>query len=401
MNLLIANVGSTSFKFQLFEGDGLSVLARGRLERIGSAEAPVQYRTTGKPGVAHEADLPDYEAAIRHSIRLMTDPAVGVIADASGIAAVGFKPVHAFDVTGCRAFTDDVLAKMEAAAPLAPAHNPPYIAAVRLFRDLLPGMPLFGLFEPTFHATMPDHATVYGAPYAWIARYGIRRYGFHGASHRYIAERTPGVLGREAGTLKIVSCHLGGSSSVCAIAGGRSVDTSMGLTPQSGVMQSSRNGDLDPFAVLYVMDREKRTTDEMRAILCRQSGLKGLSGIDSGDMRDVLDAARRGNKQAQLAVNAYTYDIKKYIGAYAAAMGGLDVVAFTGGIGERSAEIRARVCDGLDFLGVSLDAPRNETANGEAVISPEHARVAVVVIPADEEYIVAREMVRVLKGEPV
>lgn len=396
MKILIVNVGSTSFKFHLFESEGLSVLAYGRLERIGSAGAPVQYQTTGKDVIVQNVDLPDYTTAIRYSIGLLTDPSTGAISDLSDIAAIGFKPVHALDIVGCQEFTDSVLEAMEAAGPLAPVHNPPYISSVRLFRELLPELLLYGLFEPTFHQTIPEYARVYGVPFEWIRKYNIRRYGFHGASHWYIAERTPALLDRAAGSLKVVSCHLGGSSSICAIDGGHSVDTSMGLTPQSGLMQSSRSGELDPFGVLYVMDRADLTTDEMRAILCKQSGLKGLSGVDSGDMRDILEEAHGGSDSAELAVDAFTYEIKKYIGAYAAAMGGLDAVVFTGGIGERSPVIRSRVCDGLGFLGVTLDAVRNEGVTGEAIISADGTPTAVAVIPANEEQIIAREVAKAL-----
>jgi acetate kinase len=262
---------------------------------------------------------------------------------------------------------------------------------------MLPGLPLYGLFEPTFHETAPDYARVYGVPYEWITRHGLRRYGFHGASHRHIAERAPERLGRPAHDLRLVSCHLGGSSSVCAIRSGASIDTSMGLTPQSGLMQSSRSGDLDPFGVLMVMDREGWTTDEMRRALCRESGLKGLSGVGSGDMRDLLEAEKQGNDRARLAVQAFTYEIKKYIGAYAAALGGVDALVFTGGMGERSAEIRRRVCEGLDFLGINLDHRLNNALDGEGIISPSTAPVSVLVIPANEERIIACEVIKALE----
>lgn len=396
MYILIANVGSTSFKFQLFDSVSLLAIARGRLERIGASCAPVQYRTTGGDEIVRTVDLPDFASAIRYSMELMADSDIGVLSDLSEIAAVGFKPVHGQEITGCRELTVDILTNMEAANPLAPAHNPPYIEAVRLFAELMPDLPLYGLFEPTFHQTMPPHAQIYGVPYEWAEQYGIRRYGFHGASHRYIAERTPVLLGRAADALKIVSCHLGGSSSLCAVDSGRSVDTTMGLSPQSGLMQSSRNGDLDPFAVLYVMDRTGMTTDEMRTVLCKQSGLKGLSGVDSGDMRDILEAEQNGDARAHLAADAFVYEIKKHIGAYAAAMGGLDAIIFTGGIGERSPVIRERICNGLGFLGVVIDRTKNHMVDGEAIVSEAHAQVTVAVVPANEELVVAREVVKAL-----
>lgn len=398
MYLLVANVGSTSFKFQLFDRESLTEHARGRLERIGDSNAPVQYQRSDGVGFTGTAVLTDYAAAIRYSVSLLIDPDKGVLKRLSDLSAIGFKPVLALEVTGCRRFTDDILAAMERAIPLAPAHNPPYIAAVRLFQLLLPTVPLYGLFEPTFHTTVPDYATVYAVPQEWIDLYGIRRYGFHGASHWHIAERLPVLLNRSASSLRIVSCHLGGSSSLCAIKGGVSVDTSMGLTPQSGLPQGNRVGDLDPFAVLAVLDHTGCTTDDIRSILCKNSGLKGLSGIESGDMRDILVAEKTGNDRARLAVQTYTYAIRKTIGAYAAAMEGLDAIVFTGGIGERSAEIRSRVCDGLAFLGVELDPSRNEAVQGEGILSSDEARVAVAVIPANEERIIAREVALALRA---
>lgn len=397
MNILIANVGSTSFKFQLFDDSDFTVRAGGRLERIGENQSPVSYHRSGQGETTSSASLPDYSAAISYTIELLKDRESGVVGELSDIDAVGFKPVHAFSVTGCRALTDEVLEEMHQAIPLAPAHNPPYLAAIRLFRELMPEIPLYGLFEPTFHETIPAFARVYGVPQEWESQHGIRRYGFHGASHRYIAERVPQLIGPESTAEKIVSCHLGGSSSVCAINAGRSVDTSMGLTPQSGLMQSNRIGDLDPFAVLYVMDQADLTTDEMRGILCNQSGLKGVSGLQSGDMRDLLEAEESGHERASLAVQAFVYEIKKLIGAYAAAMGGLDAVVFTGGIGERSALIRDRVCMGLEFLGVEIDVERNRSCENETIISSHDNPVAVAVIPAQEELIIAKEVSSTLK----
>lgn len=398
MYLLVANVGSTSFKFQLFDRETLTEHARGRLERIGDRDAPIQYHRSDGVGFNGTAELTDYAAAIRYSVAVLTDPDKGVLKGLSELSAIGFKPVHALEVTGCRLFTDDILTAMERATPLAPAHNPPYIAAVRLFQSLLPTVPLYGLFESTFHTTVPDYAAVYAVPQEWIDLYGIRRYGFHGASHWHIAERLPALLNRPASSLRIVSCHLGGSSSLCAIKDGASVDTSMGLTPQSGLPQGNRVGDLDPFAVLAVLDHTGCTTDAMRSVLCKHSGLKGISGVESGDMRDILAAERTGSDRARLAVQAYTYAIRKTIGAYAAAMGGLDAIVFTGGIGERSAEIRRRACEGLAFLGVELDPARNEAAQGEGILSSDEARVSVAVIPANEERIIAREVALALNA---
>ncbi len=388
MNILVVNVGSTSFKYGLLDMSDESVLAEGRLERIGSEECPYAF-SAGDHADQGTAALPDYGAAITHMMNDLTGPH-SPVDSLDEIAAVGFKTVHIDGTPGCLRLDDEVIAKMEAMDSVAPAHNPPYVRAIRIMRELFPGLPLVGLFEPAFHETMPDYAKAYGVPKAWAEKHNIRRYGFHGASHRYAAERAPQLAGLDPGDCRMVAAHMGGSSSLCAIANGRSVDTSMGFSPQSGVEHSTRNGELDVFAVLHVMDREGLSTDEVRTVLCKESGLAGVSGT-SGDVRDIEAAIDAGSDSARLALDMFCYNVKKTIGAYAAAMGGLDLISLAGGIGERGVAVRRKVLSGLEFMGVELDGARNASLVGEeAVISTSTSRVKVVAVCTNEELVVAR-----------
>jgi acetate kinase len=310
---------------------------------------------------------------------------------------VGFKAVHGGPrYRGSFVVDDALLAAMKEFVPVAPVHNPVYIQAMEIFREVLPGVPMVAVFEPGFHVTIPDRAAAYGIPYEWTEKYGIRRYGFHGSSHRYISQRVPQMLERPAAGLRLVSCHLGGSSSICAIRDGKSVDSSFGFSAQSGMEHAARSGELDPFAVLYVMEKEKLTAAEVSEILCKKSGLLGISGVSS-DLRDIEEAAEKRNPRAALAVDVLVYEVKKYIGAFAAAMGGLDVVAFAGGIGENSWRVREAVCREMEFLGIFLDEGKNrQPTGGDRVISHSESDVAVLVVYTNEEIIVARETVRVL-----
>ncbi len=397
MKILIANVGSTSFKYKLFEIDSEEVLGEGKIERVGSESSPVFHKSTGKRPVSEEIGIPDYPSAIRKAIDLITDLDTGCIDELSEISAVGFKTVHLRGKPGVYILDEEILGRMEEYNDLVPVHNPPYIRAIMIFREMLPDLPLVGLFEPAFHTTLPDYAYIYGVPYEWYEKYGVRKYGFHGASHRYISERVPELLGSEAYGLKIVSCHLGGSSSICAIRDGKSVDTSMGFSAQDGLLNATRNGHIDPFLIPFIMDREKLNTDQIREILSRKSGLLGISGV-SGDMRDIQDAAEEGNSRARLSIEKFCYDVKKYIGAYAFAMGGIDVIAFTGGIGEKAPDIRSKICSGLEFTDISIDETKNWSPESEKIISPEDSRVKVLVVPANEELIVARETAKLVRN---
>ena len=394
MKVLVPNLGSTSLKYQLIDVERERILARGKIERIGSAQAVViTWDSEGKSAEIMAA-IPDHRAAIQ----ILTDRLGQIAAGRQAIDAVGFKAVHGGPrYRGSFPVTDELLAAMQEFVPVAPVHNPVYIQAMQIFREVLPGVPMVAVFEPGFHVTIPDRAAVYGVPYEWLEKHGLRRYGFHGSSHRYIAQRVPQMLGRLAAGLRLVSCHLGGSSSICAIRDGESVDSSFGFSAQSGVEHAARSGELDPFAVLYVMEKEKLTAAEMREILCKKSGLLGISGVSS-DLRDIEEAAAEGNTRAALAIDILVYEVKKYIGAFAAAMGGLDAVAFTGGIGENSWRVRQEVCRDMAFLGVELDEEKNRLpASGDRVISRTDSKVAVLVVYTNEEIVVARETVRVLR----
>jgi acetate kinase len=397
LRVLIPNLGSTSLKYQLIESHDEAVLARGSIDRIGGAESQI---ISWEAGSAQEArtvgPVPDHRAAIKILVEHLARLRSGTPPD-RGIAAVGFKAVHGGPrYRGSFLVNDDLLAAMQDFVPVAPVHNPVYIQAMQIFREVLPGVPMVAVFETGFHATLPEHAYVYGVPWEWGEKYGVRRYGFHGSSHRYIAQRVPDLLRRASAGLRLVSCHLGGSSSLCAIHSGQAVDTSMGFSPQAGLEQSSRPGDLDPFVVLHVMEREKLAPREVGQLLCKKSGLLGISGL-SNDVRDLEKAAAEGHLRARLALQVFVYELKKHLGAYAAALGGLDAVAFAGGIGENSWRIRDEVCSGLGFLGLHLDPEANRLpTQGDRVISAPGSAIAVLVVHTNEELMVARETVKVL-----
>lgn len=396
MRVLVPNLGSTSLKYQLIDMEGERVLARGKIERIGSAQA--QHTTWDSSGKATQttAAVADHRAAIQTLIDRLDQLAPESQA-AKTIDAVGLKAVHG-GPRYCGSFlvTDDLLAAMREFVAVAPAHNPVYIQAMEIFREVLPGVPMVAVFEPGFHVTIPERAYVYGVPYEWLEKYGVRRYGFHGSSHRYVSQRVPQILGRSAAGLRLVSCHLGGSSSICAIQDGRAIDASFGFSAQSGVEHAARCGELDPFAVLYVMEKEGLSAASVREVLCKKGGLLGISGL-SQDLRDLEEAAAKGHARAALAIDVMVYEVKKYIGAFAAAMGGLDAVAFAGGIGENSWRVRQEVCRGLEFLGLRLSEEQNRApGGGDRITSSPNSTVAVLVVHTNEEIIVARETVRVL-----
>mgnify|MGYP000929448302 FL=1 len=361
MKVLVANIGSTSFKYRVFEMDDEQVLGEGRVERI------------GQPG----GDCPDYDTAIRRCLATIDYP----------LDVVGFKAVHAGPLSGANLVDDRVLAAMEEFSFHAPAHNPPYIAAIRGFQHVLPSVPLAALLETAFFDQVPEAATTYAVPYAWKEELGVRRYGFHGASHRAASENVQKLL--EKRDLRHISCHLGGSSSLAAVRNGVAIDSSFGMSPQSGLPHNNRTGDIDSFAILFVMKRLGLGVDEMASILATKSGLAGMSGT-SGDMRDLEEAAQAGNARAKCAIDMFTRSIRHYIGAFWLELGGLDVLTFSGGIGENSRALRASVCAGLGGFGLEIDQKRNESVRGQGVISTDQSKVKVIVIPADEERIVAR-----------
>jgi len=393
MKILVANLGSTSFKYRLFDlpeqagGDGAErELARGGVERIGAAESRV-YATIGGRGIENVCAVADHAVALQAALEQLTADG-GPLTSVDEVAAVGFKAVHGGRVSGVVRVGADVLAAMEEMSAVAPAHNPPYVRAMRLLGERMPGVPLVAAFETGFHATIPDRNALYAVPTDWVDRHLVRRWGFHGASHRFVAERLGAVV---PGGRRAISCHLGGSSSVCWIRDGKSVGTSMGMSPQSGLPQNNRAGDFDPFALLHVAKATGRGFEDLLVELSGKAGLAGMSGT-SGDMRDLEEAAAAGSGRAKTAIDVYVASIRHWLGAGIVELGGLDAIGFAGGIGENSPLTRAAVVAGLEDLGVAIDLAKNAAkAAGERAIHAASSRVAIWVIPTNEELIVARQ----------
>jgi acetate kinase len=399
MKILVANLGSTSFKYRLFDMRDERQLARGGTERIGSAESRsfVEIGTARREYASH---VPDHAVAVRECLAHLADPLSGCLQSADEVAAIGFKAVHGGRYSGVQRVTSDVLAAMEGMRHVAPAHNPPYVAAMRLLSEKLPAIPLVAAFETGFHQTIPDRHKHYAIPWQWADEHLVRRWGFHGASHRYIAGRTAELLGRQ--DLRIISCHLGGSNSVCAIRAGQSVANSLGMSPQSGLPHNNRVGDFDPFALPVLLERTGKTLHELLEQMANQGGLLGLSGI-SGDIRDLEKAAAEGHARAELALGVFATSIRDYLGAYLVELGGADVIVFTGGIGENSARVRRDVCRDLDGLGIVLDEAANGAAgtgdgHGERPIHAASSRTQIWIVPTNEEIVVARQAKQLLEN---
>jgi acetate kinase len=393
MNILVANLGSTSFKYRLYEMPGQRQLARGSVERIGGAEGRCVVEIAGRRQ-ERIARVADHAEAVRQCLDQLTDPQTGCLKDAAEVSAIAFKAVHGGRVGGVRRVDEEVLAAMEEFAAVAPAHNPPYVAAMRLLGSRLPHIPLVAVFETDFHRSIPPRNSLYAVPYEWAEQGLVRRWGFHGASHRYIAGRVAELIGPKP---RIISCHLGGSSSLCAIRDGKSVATSMGFSPQSGLPQNNRVGDFDPFALPWLMKCTGKSLDELLAILNSQSGLLGIGGV-GGDLRDIEAAATAGNHRARLALDVFVTAVRNYLGAYLVELGGADAIVFTGGIGENSPAIRAAVCRELEELGIALDDALNTAAAGEMKISAANSRAELWVMPTNEELVVARLAAELLTG---
>ncbi|MDZ4817721.1 MAG: acetate/propionate family kinase [Planctomycetota bacterium] len=387
MKILVANLGSTSFKYRLFDMTDERQLARGGVERIGAASSRC-FVEIGERRKELIVPVPDHAVAVRKCLEQLTDPVDGCLQDAEEVAAIGFKAVHGGWISGVQRVTPDLLVAMESMNDVAPAHNPPYITAMRLLSERLPKIPLVAAFETGFHATIPEHLRTYAAPYEWADQHQIRRWGFHGASHRFIAGRTAELLGRK--DLRIISCHLGGSNSLCAIRNGQSVATSMGMSPQSGLPHNNRVGDFDPFALAVLIKKTGRTLDDLLDDLAERSGLLGVSGL-SGDVRDLEQAAGEGNARAKLALDVFTSGIRHYLGAYLVELGGADCIVFTGGIGENSVAVRQAVCHNLSALGIELDPNLNSGARGETSIHSAASKTQIWIIPTNEELVVARQ----------
>ncbi len=391
MNILVLNCGSSSIKYKLYNMDDHSVMAAGGVERIGLDEAFVKVTLPNgeKKKIMH--DMPDHREGVNFVFSLLTDKEIGVIKDLNEIDAVGHRIVQGGDIYEQSVIVDEEVEKnIESLCDLAPVHNAGHLKGIRAVDHLMPNVPQVCVFDNAFHSTMPDYAYLYGIPYDLYEKYHVRRYGFHGTSHRYVSKRVCEYLGRDPKTQRIITCHIGNGASVSAVKYGQCVDTSMGLTPLAGVMMGSRSGDIDPSAVTYLMEKLDMKPQEMADFLNKKSGMLGISGVSS-DMRDVSEAAKAGNKRAQLALEMYSYRIKKYIGSYAAAMGGVDIIVWTAGVGENQTDIRMASCSDLEFIGVKMDAQANEVRGEEAIISAPDSKVTVCVIPTDEEIVIAQD----------
>jgi len=382
MKILIANPGSTSYKCKLYDLPAMRVLYQATVERIGEKEGTYSFGFGDEGKQSVTTAVPDYAAAVNLTIRTITERY-----PINSVSAVGFKTVLARGVTGCVELTAEVLKAMEEYRLLAPIHTDVYVTAISVFRKLLPAIPLVGLFETHFHKNVPPEAYLYGIPYEFYEKHGIRKYGFHGASHRFIAMRSKELFG----ATRVISCHLGGSSSVCAIKDGWSIDTSMGMSPQSGLLNAKRVGDFDPYALLYLMEKEHLSVAEVGNLLMSSGGIYGISGT-SGDFRDIEHAMKQGDHRAALAFDTFVYGVKRYIGEYLAILNGADCIVFTAGAGQNGILLRSRIAGNMENLGVVLDDGKNRANPREGVISAGSSAITVAIIPTNEEYIVANEV---------
>ncbi|GET25377.1 acetate kinase [Prolixibacter sp. NT017] len=400
MKILVLNCGSSSIKYQLFNMADQLVLAKGVVEKIGMQGSFLKHEKESGDKVKFEGEILDHKIGIEYVLGVLTSQKHGCLAGLEEINAVGHRVVHGGEAfKGSVFINDEVIEEMERCVELAPLHNPPNLKGIYAMQALLPEVPQVGVFDTAFHQTMPQHAYMYGIPYALYTKYGIRRYGFHGTSHRYVARRAAEILGLDQENSKIISCHLGNGASVCAVKNGESVDTSMGFTPVEGLIMGTRSGDIDLGAVTFIMDKEKIGTKSASTLFNKHAGMLGISGVSS-DARDIeIAALENGNERAQLAMKMYDYRIRKYIGSYAAAMGGVDALVFTGGIGENADVTRAGVCEDLEFLGIEIDENLNNGLRGkEQVISKEGSRVKVIVVPTNEELVIAMDTETIVKN---
>jgi acetate kinase len=392
MKVLVANLGSTSFKYRLFDLPSEQQLARGGIDRIGQPSsncfAEIESPSSGTHREELKTCVADHAQAVRICLDQLTNPNGGCLTSVAEVAAIGFKAVFAGRLSGVRLVDENLLATMEALSDVAPAHNPPYARAMRELKQAFPEIPLVAALETGFHETIAEENRVYAVPYEWKVEHDIQRWGFHGASHRYIGGRIGEILERD--DLRVISCHLGGSNSLCAICCGKSVGTSMGLSPQTGLPHNNRVGDLDPFSLPILMKATGKNLEALLEDLAEKSGLLGISGL-SGDVRDLEEAAEKGHARADLALNTFVAAIRHYIGAYLVLLGGADAIVFTGGIGENSRRVRRDVCRNMEWAGLQLDAERNEKARGESRISADDSRVELWVVPTNEELVVARQ----------
>lgn len=399
MKILVLNCGSSSVKYKLIElsGNEQNILAEGGVEKVGLPDSFLKFKYNGEK-VTINASMPNHNVAIRIILDNLTSEKYGCIKNFDEIEAVGHRLVHGGEKFNSSVLiNDEVIAKVKECYDLAPLHNPVNIAGVDAISEILPDVPQVGVFDTAFHQTMPSYAYMYGLPYEMYKKYGVRRYGFHGTSHRYVSRRACEFLGLEYEKQRIITCHIGNGGSITAIKDGKSVDTSMGMTPVEGLIMGTRCGDVDPGALLYIQQKEHLDHEGMQALINKKSGVAGLTGVSS-DMRDIEKAVEEGNERAIMALNMYEYRITKYIGAYTAALGGVDVIVFTGGVGENQTGTRERICKQLAFLGIEFDVEKNKTRGEEIELSTPNSKVRVVVIPTDEEYMIARDTEAIVKA---
>ena len=392
MNVFVVNCGSSSLKYQLINSDTEEVIAKGLCERIG-IDGRLTHKPTGKEQVVKEVAMPDHKSAVSYVLEELTDPKEGVIKDLSEIDAVGHRIVHGGEkFAQSVVITDDVMKAIEECNDLAPLHNPANLIGISACKALMPEVPMVAVFDTAFHQTMPKKAYLYGLPYEYYEDYKIRKYGFHGTSHSFVSKRLLQIIGKENADSKVIICHLGNGSSITAVQNGKSVDTSMGFTPLDGLIMGTRSGSIDPAVVQYIAGKKDYTIDEVLNVLNKQSGVEGISGVSS-DFRDLDAASMEGNERATVALDMFAYRAAQYIGSYVAAMNGVDAIAFTAGIGENNFKVRKAICDYLGYLGITIDEQANAVRGEEIRLSTEDSKVAVYVIPTNEELAIARETV--------
>ncbi|MDI9497354.1 MAG: acetate kinase [Bacillota bacterium] len=401
MIILVVNAGSSSLKYQLMDSEDGRVLAKGLAERIGINGSQIKYSRPGAEQLVEVLELPNHSVAMQRVLELLTSPECGVVETMDAIDAVGHRVVHGGErFAGSCLIDAEVVAAIRAMIPLSPLHNPPNLAGIQACRNAMPGKPQVAVFDTAFHQTMPAEAYMYALPYSFYAEHGVRRYGFHGTSHQYVAERAIALMGLPLEESKIVTCHLGNGSSITAVRAGRSIDTTMGMTPLAGVPMGTRCGDIDPAIIRFMMNAKSEDgldIDRMDRIMNHESGVLGISGVSS-DFRDLYAAADEGNKRAQLALDMFIYQVAKSVGAYAAAMNGLNGLVFTAGIGENTPALRAAVCERLGYLGIEIDAEANARRGEEVLISTADSRVRVYCIPTNEELMIAKDTARLATG---
>ncbi len=398
MNILVLNCGSSSVKYKLIEIKANKVLAEGGIEKIGLPDAFIKFKF-GNEKIQQDLDINDHVGAIKSILDNLTSKEYGCIKDFKEIDAVGHRVVHGGEKFNKSVLiNDEVIAKIKECYGIAPLHNPVNMAGIDAINEVLPEVPQVGVFDTAFHQTMPAKSYMYALPYKYYAEDGVRRYGFHGTSHRYVSQRVCEFLGVEPKGKKIITCHVGNGGSITAVKDGKSIDTSMGLTPTEGLMMGTRCGDVDPGALIFLMDKHNLSSKDMLNMVNKESGLTGVSGVSS-DMREITAAAKQGNEKAILSLEMYEQRITKYVGAFAAEMGGVDIIVFTGGVGEHQSSTRANVCKPLRFMGVEIDDAANDANNGdEGIISTPNSAVKVVVIPTDEEYMIAKDTEAIIEG---